>query len=688
MKRLLLLFSLALLFNSILSQLNTDSLWSVWHNENQTNENRFNSIQKIIRPTLFFQPDSAFIFAQWQLDYAKSINDKYQMANALNMQGISYHLRSDYENSIKYLLKSIDLYKEIDNLKNLAAPLGNLGIIYQDKGDIKNAIKYYNESLDIYAELNDSSGVAASLNNIGVIYEDLGNKENAIEYYNKSLLIYENIKDKYGIASTLNNIGLIYMDKRQLNKSKELFNNSLKLYAEIQDKQGIGTVLNGLGKIHQKNHKYKEALTVFNASLNIQEEIKDMEGVAVSLTDISKTYELLNDHTNAIIYGEMAIKISQEIGDAKEIRNAAESLYNSYKSTREYKSSLENHELYFSMDDSIQSKENQKRSIKLEYQLQYDSLSREQEKKKAVAIAEHKADLKREEDLRNFIIFSLIVVALFSIFLMNRFRVTNKQKKLIESQHKKLETTHIDLTDSISYAKRIQAAVLPSDKTIKSHLKDSFVIYLPKDIVAGDFYWIEKKNDTILFAAADCTGHGVPGAMVSVFGNNALNRSVREFKLTKPGEILEKSREIIISEFEKSDEEVKDGMDIALCSLNNKKLFFSGAYNPLWIIRKGKLIEVKGDNQPIGRFRNSSPFNTHEVDLEKGDNIYIFSDGYADQFGGEKGKKFKSKNFKQLLISISEKQIDLQKKLLLDAFHNWKGEHEQIDDVCIIGVRI
>jgi len=339
------------------------------------------------------------------------------------------------------------------------------------------------------------------------------------------------------------------------------------------------------------------------------------------------------------------------------------------------------------MNDSIQSKENQKRSIQLEYQLHYDSLSREQEKKEAVANAEHKADLKREEDLRNFIFSGLIIIALFSVFLLNRFRITHKQKKLIEDQHNKLETTHLDLTDSINYAKRIQAAVLPSDKTIKSYLKDSFVIYLPKDIVAGDFYWIEENEDNILFAAADCTGHGVPGAMVSVFGNNALNRSVREFGLTLPGEILSKSREIMISEFEKSDEEVKDGMDIALCNLNKNKLYFSGAYNPLWIVRDGKLLEFKGDNQPIGRFRNSAPFNTHEINLIKGDLIYLFSDGYSDQFGGERGKKFKIINFKKLILSISKKPIEEQKKILLDTFYSWKGDFEQIDDICIIGMR-
>jgi serine phosphatase RsbU (regulator of sigma subunit) len=214
-------------------------------------------------------------------------------------------------------------------------------------------------------------------------------------------------------------------------------------------------------------------------------------------------------------------------------------------------------------------------------------------------------------------------------------------------------------------------------------------------VVAGDFYWMEQvapagnNNETkVLFAAADCTGHGVPGAMVSVVCNNALNRSVREYGLTDPGEILNKTREIVVAEFEKSEEEVKDGMDIALCSLEGNKLQYAGAHNPLWIIRNGAIIETKANKQPIGQFDNPEPYTTHSFDLEHGDAIYIFSDGYVDQFGGEKGKKFKSRAFRELLLSIQDKAMEEQKTIIDEAFSSWKGDLEQIDDVCVIGVRI
>ena len=214
------------------------------------------------------------------------------------------------------------------------------------------------------------------------------------------------------------------------------------------------------------------------------------------------------------------------------------------------------------------------------------------------------------------------------------------------------------------------------------------MLYKPKDIVAGDFYWLEHKKDSILFAAADCTGHGVPGAMVSVICNNGLNRSVREYGLTDPGEILSKTRSLVIAEFEKSEDKVNDGMDIALCSLKGNELKYAGAHNPLWIIRDGAIIETKANKQPIGQFDNPEPYTTHTIKLLQGDSIYIFSDGYVDQFGGEKGKKFKAKAFRELLLSIQGKSMEQQRVVIDEAFEKWKGNLEQVDDVCVIGVKI
>ena len=263
-----------------------------------------------------------------------------------------------------------------------------------------------------------------------------------------------------------------------------------------------------------------------------------------------------------------------------------------------------------------------------------------------------------------------------------------EQKTEITNQHELLKKTHKEITDSIEYAKRIQGAILPPARIVKEYLEDSFILYTPKDVVAGDFYWMRHQDNKILFAAADCTGHGVPGAMVSVVCNNALNRAVREYGLTDPGEILDKTRAIVVREFEKSDEEVNDGMDIALCTLEGNKLQYAGAYNPLWIIRKGELMETKANRWPIGLSRDPQPYTTHSIDLEKGDVIYIFTDGFVDQFGGEKGKKLKVQGFKKLLLKMVDKPMDDQRKIINDAFYDWKGDLEQVDDVCLIGVRV
>jgi serine phosphatase RsbU (regulator of sigma subunit)/streptogramin lyase len=297
-----------------------------------------------------------------------------------------------------------------------------------------------------------------------------------------------------------------------------------------------------------------------------------------------------------------------------------------------------------------------------------------------------------------------------------KFLEAEVARRTEEISHQKdiIEEKNHEILDSINYAKRIQTAILPPDRLFKRHLPNAFVLYKPKDIVAGDFYWMQALDDIedenhqspVLFAAADCTGHGVPGAMVSVVCNNALNRAIREFGFTEPAQILNIVRTLVIEEFEKSEEEVKDGMDIALCAWDPKErvLQYAGAQNPLWIVTKRdlslpsakeptlmadwKLFEIKPDKQPIGKYAETHPFTNHHVHLAKGDSIYIFSDGYADQFGGDKGKKFKCSSMKELILSIQDKPMDTQKTIINAHFESWRGELEQVDDVCVIGLRV
>jgi serine phosphatase RsbU (regulator of sigma subunit) len=266
-----------------------------------------------------------------------------------------------------------------------------------------------------------------------------------------------------------------------------------------------------------------------------------------------------------------------------------------------------------------------------------------------------------------------------------RTQELSQQKEIIEEKNK-----HI--TDSIRYAKRIQDATLPSIGLVRSMLPDSFVLFKPKDIVSGDFYWVETVDDTVLFAVVDCTGHGVPGAFLSLIGHNSLNQIVNELQIIKPADILFELDKIVYNTLQNNLEEtnIKDGMDMSICSLNlnTRELEFAGAYNPLYLLRNNELTEVKGDKIAIGSGQMNQKYTNTELQLEEGDRIYLFSDGYADQFGGPKGKKFKYSQFKELLVQIHQKPMEQQHKLLNHSIDAWQGDLEQIDDVCIIGVQV
>jgi len=269
--------------------------------------------------------------------------------------------------------------------------------------------------------------------------------------------------------------------------------------------------------------------------------------------------------------------------------------------------------------------------------------------------------------------------------VIERTQEINHQKEMVEEKNR-------EIVDSINYALRLQQAIIPPINKIKEQFPDSFVLFKPKDIVSGDFYWMDVKENTVSIAAADCTGHGVPGALVSVVGANSLNRCVKEFGLKKPSSILDKLRELIIETFEMSNHEVKDGMDISFIQFDSekKKAQWSGANNPLWILRNdgNEIEEIKADKQPIGKFEHAKPFTNHEIDVFPGDTLYLFTDGFADQFGGEKGKKLKASVMRELFISMKDAPMETQKIKINQAFEDWKNVLEQVDDVCVIGIRV
>ena len=467
-----------------------------------------------------------------------------------------------------------------------------------------------------------------------------------------------------------------------------------------KDKKFIGSVYNNLSLRLRFLGRLDEAIDCADSAYIASSSAGRLEGMAASRYRSAEAYYFKNEFKKSIKYGKEALSTFQRAGILRRQNNCAHVISASYKELGQFEEALFYFEMKVSLTDSMiritQNREAEFVGRKFEYELtqKRDSTVLAQERDLNRLELENLNNKLSRERMQKYLLYGGgSIVLIFAIFIWIGFQRKRRDNHLIAQQKLLVEVKNEEILASITYAKRIQSAILPPAKLVKEFLKESFILYKPKDVVAGDFYWMEsvvsKSNKNIvLFAAADCTGHGVPGAMVSVVCNNALNRSVREHGITDPGEILTKTREIVIQEFEKSEEEVKDGMDIALCSLEGMKLQYAGAHNPLWIIRNGELIETKANKQPIGQFDNPEPYTTHSFDLETGDSVYLFSDGYVDQFGGEKGKKFKTNAFRELLLSIQNKSMEEQKIIINDAFETWKGSLEQIDDVCVIGVGV
>lgn len=616
---------------------------------------------------------------------------------------LDFELNSKIKAScVKNLKKSLSKREKFFYEKNYAKALHNFGSVSYVKGDYAKAINFFTKSLKLREGLGDLQGAAKSINNIGNIYLEQGNSSKAMEYYERVLDISKKLKDSNSIASALSNLGIVYTNKKDTKNAIKYQTESLEMRKEIGDKKGIAVCLSNLGQVYNEQGDYDKALEYYSRGLEIYRELGDVLGIAMSENDFGLTYFNQGNYIKAIEFGKKSLVLAKERGAIVQEKEAYMVLFQSYEATKDYENAFEMHKLYIEIDDSLDREENSQEIIRQEFKYSYEKKAAADSVRIALADKVTEADNRRrvledqKQDQEKYVLYGGLAIALlFGAFVFNRFRAANKQKRIIEDQKQlvdkafeDLEVKNTEILDSINYAKRIQNAILPSASVVKEHLKDSFIFYRPKAIVAGDFYWLEFRDDKIIYAAADCTGHGVPGAMVSVICNNGLNRSVREYGLTTPGEILDKTREIVIQEFDKSEDEVNDGMDIALCSIEGSKLQYAGANNPLWIIRNGALIEIKADKQPIGKFDSQSPYITHTFTLEKGDAIYVFSDGFADQFGGQNNRKFKRKAYKELLLSIQDKSMEKQGAHIEKVFDDWKGDGDQIDDVCIIGVKI
>ncbi len=637
-------FLIIFLSSALSAQTDMDKLWKVVNNEKEADTNRLESLRQIcMHGYLYTYPDSASYYADRLYAMAGKMHSLKYQAFALNVHGASFSLRGDNTRAIAYFTRSLKIMEKLNDQKGIASCLNNIGVIYNEQGKYKKAGEYYQRALTINKQLGDSSSQALSYSNLGNIYRYLGNDSKSIQYHQKSIRIYQNLQDDYGLGMSYHFIAVTYLDTKDYQKALEFTEKCIPYYKKTENLLGLPEVFNIMGKIYYKK----------------------------------------GDNQKAIYYNQQALELAKKVDAPAAIRESSFSLYQNYKKLGKYKDALDMHELYMVNRDKVTNEESQQELIKQE-------LSYEFEKQQALDKKEHEKRLA----IQKVIIFSVIggslLVLIFAFVVINRLRITRKQKEIIERQKDLVEEKQKEILDSITYAKRLQDAILPPLSIFKEHFPESFILYKPKDIVAGDFYWMEKTGDSILIAVADCTGHGVPGAMVSVVCSTALNRAVLEFGLTDPGEILDKTREIVLETFTKSYKDVKDGMDISLVAINSKthEIQWAGANNPLWYISNNELNSITADKQPIGSSFDAKAFKTHHIQLKKDDLIFLFTDGYADQFGGEKGKKFKYAPLKEFILKNAALSMSEQEQLLESTFENWKNGIEQVDDVCIMGVRI
>ncbi len=658
------------------------------------------------------------------LNYAKSlkINEELGyakgMASSFNNIGNIHLFHGNYNKAIEYYLKALTISKKLSSKEGMAMCYGNIGNVYIYQGNYDNAVDYLLKSLSIKEELGNKKGMANTYSNIGALHSIQGNYDKAFEYYQKSLKIDQELDDKNGMASSYLNIGSVSNEMGNYNSSMEYYFKALKISKKLGHKKVIATCYNNIGIIQNYWGNYNKAIEYYLKSLKINEELNDKESISTNYSRIAFTYMALADTCESIgsaewkshlqstlEYANKSYDLSVDIGALPRQNDAATNLQKAYAKLGYYKEAVKYAKICISTQDSMFSKEKTKSLAEMttKYEAEKKQLQIEKmEKQKELddkTIEVQQAENRKQQIIIFSVVGGFLIVLVFSIIILRLFRQKRKanillaeQNEEINQQKDQIEEQSQNITDSIVYAQRIQHALLPPGDYMKELLPNRFILYKPRDIVSGDFYWVNKKDGLIISAAADSTGHGVPGAMLSMLGVSILNEIVGTMQKPDAGEILNLFRSKLIDSYYQSgqEKEMWDGFDIALCLIDLKKqeVQFAGANNPLYLIRDGELQVIKADKMPIGAHFRMDPFTNHIIKVQSDDILYLFSDGYIDQFGGENDKRFTQKRFKELLLSINNKSIIEQKEKLDKTLTKWQGKSDQIDDVLVMGIRI
>jgi serine phosphatase RsbU (regulator of sigma subunit) len=561
------------------------------------------------------------------------------------------------------------------------------------KNKLEAASHELEAAISLFQKNGNSHGVARCYIAMSNIAGRIKKVDEEIEYLEKANTLFINEKDTFYLLKTLTNLALNYTDANRLGEAEQALVQLEQLTQGMPDKDFYYLNQNW-GLFFFKKGEYERALERLIKAREIADELKMIDSQATILVMMGKVKLAQKEYKTAQKLIEKSLEIAQNNQLTMEEFEALEVLCKIHEELGDLSAAY----LTFKQLNSVKEK-----MYDLDMVNKLNAFEREVAlAEKQSVIAEQKAELIKNK-MNIYILIGILLVVLVSVvFLVVNLRAKKKANEIIQYQKQIVEKKNEEILASITYAKRIQEAILPQDKVVRSYLHNSFVLYKPKDIVSGDFYWmqtIQKSNgreedSQVLFAAVDCTGHGVPGAFMSIVGNNGLNKAVKELNIVTPSLILDNLNEHVSAILREEGRDVKDGMDIALCSLEfpqnplekSIRLEYAGAFNPLYIVRNKGITIIKGDRQSIGEKRGV--FQNHCFDLQKDDCIYIFTDGFADQFGGDDNKKLGYNKFRQQLIEISHLPMDVQKLKLVAFFEDWKRDEEQVDDICVIGVRV
>ncbi|MEO6884296.1 MAG: tetratricopeptide repeat protein [Bacteroidia bacterium] len=616
----------------------------------------------------------------------------------------AYFYSTNIDSSILYRKRALAIALETKNTKVQIKLLAKIGATYYEQNSSDSAMFYFLKNLVLEENNHSQKQEANTLIGIGNIYFDQQNFDKSSSYFKQSLAIATQIKDTFSLISALSSLGSIYFEQNKDTAANTYFSLALHLSQITQNNYTLPILFGNLGSVCNDLKKYDEALGYYQNALAIYKKAANSDGIIVNTINIGNTYEGKGDYKQALLYDTLGLKMARNINNHEDILNSLFYTSEAYKGFGDLPKSYDYLKKYADYKDTVFQFSNAKSVADMQTKYETDKKQKENQ----LLLQKNKLqdlDLKQKSFFIRAVIIGCIFLILLIFIVYNRYRLKQKANEQLEIAYREIDTKNKiveeknkDITDSIYYARRIQRALLTSEKYLEKQLPDYFILYQPKDIVSGDFYWALNTENKFFIATADCTGHGVPGAFMSMLGINFLNEIVIEKKILEPNKIIGELRQNIIHALNPEDtqEESKDGMDMVLCAFDfkNKNLKLAASNNPVWIVRNVEnsspfLEEIKPDKFPVGKHdQDKIPFTAYETTLQKGDVVYTFTDGYADQFGGPKGKKFKYKQLKELVLANFSKPMSEQQKIITETLANWKGNLEQVDDILLIGIKV